>query len=63
MGFKYLVRDQEVEGSNLFAPTNSFKFNSLQATKAGRSRPIQNPAVRRGFCKAGRRFALEVIQR
>jgi hypothetical protein len=28
-----LVRDQEVEGSNPFAPTTSFKFNNMQAAK------------------------------
>src|SRR5436190_10472579 len=32
MGFKHLVRDQEVDGSNPFAPTTSFKDN-LQRRK------------------------------
>jgi hypothetical protein len=30
MGFYPLVRDQEVEGSNPFAPTTSFRTNNLQ---------------------------------
>jgi hypothetical protein len=30
---RFLVRDQEVEGSNPFAPTISFKFNIMQAAK------------------------------
>src|SRR5258708_31035694 len=33
MGFKCLVRDQEVDGSNPFAPTTSFKANNLQQRK------------------------------
>src|SRR5208337_1325479 len=32
-----LVRDQEVGGSNPLAPTTSFKFNNLQATKEQRT--------------------------
>jgi hypothetical protein len=28
-----MVRDQEVEGSNPFAPTNSFETNNLHYTK------------------------------
>src|SRR5256884_6988788 len=31
--FKCLVRDQEVDGSNPFAPTTSFKANNLQRRK------------------------------
>ena len=31
MGFRCLVRDQEVDGSNPFAPTISFRTNNLQA--------------------------------
>jgi hypothetical protein len=30
MGFRSLVRDQEVEGSNPFAPTNLSRFNNLR---------------------------------
>jgi hypothetical protein len=33
MCLRFLVRDQEVEGSNPFAPTNSFKFNIMQAAE------------------------------
>ena len=29
MGFRCLVRDQEVDGSNPFAPTNSFKLEPV----------------------------------
>jgi hypothetical protein len=32
MGFKHLVRDQEVDGSNPFAPTTSFRINDLYHT-------------------------------
>src|SRR5207249_10056230 len=33
MGFRFIVRDQEVDGSNPFAPTNSFRTNDLQHTR------------------------------
>jgi hypothetical protein len=45
MGFNDLVRDQEVEGSNPFAPTTAFKINNLRplntAEKAN-ERLVQN---------------------
>ena len=33
MDFCFLVRDQEVDGSNPFAPTISFETNNLHYTK------------------------------
>jgi hypothetical protein len=45
MGFKYLVRDQEVEGSNPFAPTTPFKINNLLLsipTENANERLVQN---------------------
>ena len=33
MGFRYLVRDQEVDGSNPFAPTNSLDSATYKAGK------------------------------
>ena len=37
MGFYPLVRDQEVDGSNPFAPTISFRTSHLQHTKSRRA--------------------------
>ncbi len=45
MGFKDLVRDQEVEGSNPLAPTISFKINNLllsNPTENANERLVQN---------------------
>jgi hypothetical protein len=34
MGFKYLVRDQEVDGSNPFAPTNLLESTTYKMRKS-----------------------------
>src|SRR6267143_453046 len=44
LGFRCLVRDQEVDGSNPFAPPTSFKTNNLGYVKEGKT----------AWCKARR---------
>ncbi len=45
MGFKCLVRDQEVDGSNPFAPTISFRTNNLQTDLLAADRLVSGQEV------------------